>query len=123
MRCYIAVMTAGRTEDEIMADVRKAEEFIRSKGMEPYHTIGKRQYGDPALSSADRRKAAMLKTAERLREMSVCDAVYFCSGYERSRAGKVFSRAAKLFEMRRWYADYKPKPKPKSGKPQRTGRR
>lgn len=98
-KCYIVVLTGQREYADIMADVERASAKIRELGMEPVHEI--REVRPPEM----KRREAIPRYIDKLNILADCDAVYFCTGWQISRWGKLLEHTANVFKRKCFYEE------------------
>lgn len=94
-KAMISQPMAGKTEMEIAATRKKALAELESKGYEIVNTLFTDDWLNPD-NSEERRviNRPLMFVARSLMQMSLCDAVYFCRGWETARGCRLEHTAA-----------------------------
>lgn len=91
---------AGKTDEEIIATREKAIQVLESKGYELVNTL----FTDEWYNKENMEKRGVVQIplcflAKSLDHMSLCDAVYFCKGWENARGCRIEHEAAKAYGL------------------------
>lgn len=105
-KAMISQPMAGKTEKEIAETREKAISALKSRGYEVVNTF----FTDEWYSSAKMQERGVVQVplcflAKSLEKMSLCHAVYFCSGWENARGCKIEHDAASAYGMKIMYEE------------------
>ena len=86
----------GKTDEEIIATRERAIKALNKKGYEVVNTL----FTDDWYSDENMKKRGVIQRplcflAKSLESMSLCNAVYFCKGWENARGCRIEHQAAK----------------------------
>lgn len=100
MKIMVSQPMAGKTDKEILAIRDAAIEYLKSKDYEVINTLfDGLQYSEEAILGRGVKNIPLYYLAKSLEKMSVCDAVYFCKGWENARGCRIEHEAAKAYEL------------------------
>ena len=99
-KAMISQPMGGKTEDEIVATREKAISALEENGYEVVNTL----FTDEWYSHEEKKEPGIVKRslfflAKSLEKMSLCDAVYFCKGWEQARGCRIEHEAAKAYGL------------------------
>lgn len=81
---------AGKSEEEIVATRNAAIKTLEEKGYEVINTLFTDEwYSKDAMIKRGVMNIPLCFLAKSLENMSLCDAVYFCKGWEKARGCKI----------------------------------
>jgi hypothetical protein len=100
MKAMLSQPMAGKTDEEIIATREKAIQVLESKGYELVNTL----FTDEWYNKENMEKRGVVQIplcflAKSLDHMSLCDAVYFCKGWENARGCRIEHEAAKAYGL------------------------
>ena len=100
MKAMLSQPMAGKTDEEIIATREKAIKVLESKGYELVNTL----FTDEWYNKENMEKRGVVQIplcflAKSLDHMSLCDAVYFCKGWEYARGCRIEHEAAKAYGL------------------------
>lgn len=100
MKAMLSQPMAGKTDEEIIATREKAIKVLESKGYELVNTL----FTDEWYNTENMEKRGVVQIplcflAKSLDHMSLCDAVYFCKGWENARGCRIEYEAAKAYGL------------------------
>ncbi len=100
MKAMLSQPMAGKTDEEIIATREKAIKVLESKGYELVNTL----FTDEWCNKENMEKRGVVQIplcflAKSLDHMSLCDAVYFCKGWENARGCRIEHEAAKAYGL------------------------
>nr|DAL43852.1 MAG TPA_asm: N-deoxyribosyltransferase [Caudoviricetes sp.] len=100
MKAMLSQPMAGKTDEEIIATREKAIKVLESKGYELVNTL----FTDEWYNKENMEKRGVVQIplcflAKSLDHMSLCDAVYFCKGWENARGCRIEHEAAKAYGL------------------------
>lgn len=100
MKAMLSQPMAGKTDEEIIATREKAIKVLESKGYELVNTL----FTDEWYNKENMEKRGVVQIplcflAKSLDHMSLCDAVYFCKGWENARGCRIEHEAAKAYRL------------------------
>lgn len=99
MKAMISQPMNGKTEEEILVTKEKAVKSLIEKGYEVHNTY----FED--FKADDSKNIPLKYLAKSLDEMSKCDAVYFCNGWEKARGCRIEHDAAVAYGLRTFYEE------------------
>ena len=86
---------AGKTEEEIVATREKAVAVLEKEGYEVINTLFTDEwYSAEAMKERGVENIPLCFLAKSLENMSLCNAAYFCKGWEKARGCKIEHEAA-----------------------------
>ena len=81
---------AGKSEEEIVATREKAVNVLQNSGYKVVNTwFTDEWYGKDAMTERGVVNVPLCFLAKSLESMSLCDAAYFCRGWEKARGCKI----------------------------------
>lgn len=100
MKAMLSQPMANLSEAEIIATRERAIKVLRSKGYDIVNTL----FTDEWYSSAAMQKRGVVNIplcflAKSLENMSLCDAAYFCKGWEKARGCQIEHEAATKYGL------------------------
>lgn len=100
MKAMLSQPMAGKTDEEIITTREKAIKVLESKGYELVNTL----FTDEWYNKENMEKRGVVQIplcflAKSLDHMSLCDAVYFCKGWENARGCRIEHEAAKAYGL------------------------
>lgn len=100
MKAMLSQPMAGRTEEEIKASRENAITALKEKGYEIVNTL----FTDEWYSKENMRKRGVVQVplcflAKSLENMSLCDAAYFCKGWQGARGCRIEHEAALAYGL------------------------
>ena len=106
MKAMLSQPMAGKTDEEIIATREKAIQVLESKGYELVNTL----FTDEWYNKENMEKRGVVQIplcflAKSLDHMSLCDAVYFCKGWENARGCRIEHEAAKAYGLEIMYEE------------------
>lgn len=97
---------AGKTNEEIIEARERAVKVLESKGYEVVNTLFTDEwYSDESMEKRGIVQIPLCFLAKSLENMSLCNAVYFCKGWESARGCKIEHDAAMAYGMRVLYEE------------------
>lgn len=100
MKAMLSQPMAGRTEEEIKVAREKAIAVLKEKGYEIVNTL----FTDEWYSKENMQKRGVVQVplcflAKSLENMSLCDAAYFCKGWQDARRCRIEHEAALAYGL------------------------
>ena len=100
MKAMLSQPMAGKTDEEIIATREKAIKALEARGYEIVNTL----FTDEWYNKENMEKRGVVQIplcflAKSLDHMSLCDAVYFCKGWENARGCRIEHEAAKAYGL------------------------
>ncbi len=100
MKVMISQPMAGKTDEEIIATRERAKRFIESNGDEFVNTLFTDEwYSKETMENRGVVQIPLCFLAKSLENMSLCHAVYFCSGWENARGCRIEHEVAKAYGL------------------------
>lgn len=100
MKAMLSQPMAGKTDEEIIATREKAIKVLKSKGYELVNTLFTDEwYNKENMEQSGVVQIPLCFLAKSLDHMSLCDAVYFCKGWENARGCRIEHEAAKAYGL------------------------
>ncbi len=100
MKAMLSQPMAGKTDEEIIATREKAIKVLESKGYELVNTLFTDEwYNKENMEQRGVVQIPLCFLAKSLDHMSLCDAVYFCKGWENARGCRIEHEAAKAYGL------------------------
>lgn len=97
---------AGKTEAEIIETRNRAVAALEAQGYEIVNTLFTDEwYSNQAMKERGVVNIPLCFLAKSLTNMSLCDAAYFCAGWESARGCRVEHDAAKAYGLEILYED------------------
>lgn len=89
-RAMLSQPMAGKTDEEIVETRDKAIKFLTERGFEIVNTLFTDEwYSKEKMTERGVRQISLYFLANSLANMSLCDTVYFCKGWEKARGCKI----------------------------------
>lgn len=106
MKAMLSQPMAGKTEEEIIATREKAIATLKSMGYEVVNTLFTDEwYSQESMSTRGVVQVPLCFLAKSLENMSLCDAAYFCKGWEKARGCKIEHDAAVAYGLKVIYEE------------------
>lgn len=100
MKAMLSQPMAGKTDEEIIATREEAIKVLESKGYELVNTLFTDEwYNKESMEKRGVVQIPLCFLAKSLDHMSLCDAVYFCKGWENARGCRIEHEAAKAYGL------------------------
>lgn len=100
MKAMLSQPMAGKTEEEIIATREKAIATLKTQGYEVVNTLFTDEwYSKKAMEERGVVQIPLCFLAKSLENMSLCDAAYFCKGWEHTRGCKIEHDAAVAYGL------------------------
>lgn len=100
MKAMLSQPMAGKTEEEIIATRERAIAALKSQGYEVVNTLFTDEwYSKEAMEERGVVQIPLCFLAKSLENMSLCNAAYFCKGWEHARGCKIEHDAAVAYGM------------------------
>ena len=97
---------AGKTEAEIIETRNRAIEALKREGYDVVNTLFTDEwYSNGAMKERGVVNVPLCFLAKSLENMSLCNAAYFCNGWENARGCKIEHEAAKAYGIKIIYED------------------
>lgn len=105
MKAMLSQPMSGKTEEEIVAVREMAVKVLEEKGYEVVNThFTDEWYSDKSMRERGVENIPLCFLAKSLENMSLCNAAYFCAGWEKARGCRIEHDAAKAYGMTIIYA-------------------
>lgn len=99
-KAMISQPMGGKTEDEIVATREKAISALEENGYEVVNTLFTDEwYSKEKMEERGVVQIPLCFLAKSLENMSLCNAVYFCKGWEQARGCRIEHEAAKAYGL------------------------
>lgn len=106
MKAMLSQPMAGKTEEEIVATRERAIKALQEKGYEVINTLFTDEwYSKEKMEERGVVQIPLCFLAKSLENMSLCDAAYFCKGWENTRGCKIEHEAAEAYGLTIHYED------------------
>jgi len=106
MKAMLSQPMAGKTEEEIVVTRERAIKALQEKGYEVINTLFTDEwYSKEKMEERGVVQIPLCFLAKSLENMSLCDAAYFCKGWENARGCKIEHEAAKAYGLTIYYGD------------------
>lgn len=106
MKAMLSQPMAGKTNEEIIETRERAVKVLESKGYEVVNTLFTDEwYSDESMEKRGVVLIPLCFLAKSLENMSLCNAVYFCKGWESARGCKIEHDAAMAYGMQVLYEE------------------
>lgn len=106
MKAMLSQPMAGKTEEEIIATREKAIATLKSMGYEVVNTLFTDEwYSQESMSTRGVVQVPLCFLAKSLENMSLCNAAYFCKGWEKARGCKIEHDAAVAYGLKVIYEE------------------
>lgn len=90
MKAMLSQPMAGKTEEEIVATRERAIAALKAKGYEVVNTLFTDEwYSKESMEERGVVQIPLCFLAKSLENMSLCNAAYFCKGWEHTRGCKI----------------------------------
>ena len=100
MKAMISQPMAGKTPEEIVETRNRAIEFLEENGYEVVNTLFTDMwYSESSMKDRGVVNKPLCYLAKSLENMSLCDVVYFCKGWEWARGCRIEQEAAKAYGL------------------------
>lgn len=100
MKAMLSQPMAGKTEQEIVATREAAIKELEAKGYEVVNTLFTDEwYSQDAMKARGVENIPLCFLAKSLENMSLCNAAYFCKGWENARGCCIEHEAAKAYGL------------------------
>ncbi len=100
MKAMISQPMAGKTEQEIVATRERAMKALEKMGYAVVNTLfTDERYSSEAMKERGVENIPLCYLAESLTNMSLCNAAYFCAGWESARGCKIEHEAARAYGL------------------------
>ncbi len=100
MKAMLSQPMAGKTEQEIVATREAAIKELAAKGYEVVNTLFTDEwYSQDAMKARGVENIPLCFLAKSLENMSLCNAAYFCKGWENARGCRIEHEAAKAYGL------------------------
>ena len=100
MKAMLSQPMAGKSEEEIKATREKAIKVLEEKGYEIVNTLFTDEwYSDEHMKERGVVQIPLCFLAKSLEKMSLCNAVYFCTGWVQTRGCRLEHEAAVAYGL------------------------
>ena len=100
MKAMLSQPMAGKTDEEIIATREKAIAVLKSKKYEIVNTLFTDEwYSNESMKTRGVVQIPLVFLAKSLENMSLCDAAYFCKGWEKARGCRIEHEAAVAYGL------------------------
>lgn len=100
MKAMLSQPMAGKTEEEIVATRERAIEVLKGYGYEIVNTLFTDEwYSQEKMKERGVENIPLCFLAKSLENMSLCNAAYFCKGWENARGCRIEHEAAKAYGL------------------------
>lgn len=100
MKAMLSQPMAGKTDEEIIATREKAIAVLKSKKYEIVNTLFTDEwYSNESMKTRGVVQIPLVFLAKSLENMSLCDAAYFCKGWEKARGCRIEHEAAVTYGL------------------------
>lgn len=100
MKAMLSQPMAGKTDEEIVATREKAIADLKERGYEIVNTpFTDEWYSKESMGERGVVQIPLCFLAKSLENMSLCDAAYFCKGWENARGCRIEHEAAKAYGL------------------------
>ena len=100
MKAMLSQPMAGKSDAEIVATREKAIAALESAGYEIVNTLFTDEwYSEGSMQNRGVVNRPLCFLAKSLENMSLCDAAYFCKGWENARGCRIEHEAAKAYGL------------------------
>ncbi len=105
-RAMLSQPMAGKTNEEIVATREKAIRVLEEKGYRIVNTLFTDEwYSKEKMAERGVVQIPLCFLAKALENMSLCDAVYFCKGWENARGCRIEHEAAVAYGLEILYEE------------------
>lgn len=106
MKAMLSQPMAGKTEEEITATREAAINVLKAEGYEIVNTLFTDEwYSKRAMEERGVVQIPLCFLAKSLENMSLCQAAYFCKGWESARGCKIEHDAAEAYGLKIIYEE------------------
>lgn len=106
MKAMLSQPMAGKTDEEIVATREHAIKVLEGLGYEIVNTLFTDEwYSDKAMKERGVENIGLCFCAKSLENMSLCNAAYFCKGWENARGCRIEHEAAKAYGVKIIYEE------------------
>lgn len=102
-KAMISQPMAGKTKEQIISERETAVRYLNNNGYEVIDTVF--DFSDASLNVFGVRVKPVYYLSQAIREMSMCDLVYFCKGWKEARGCKIEHDIAKQYGLEIAYED------------------
>lgn len=100
MKAMLSQPMAGKSDEEILATLERAFDALESAGYEVVNTL----FTDEWYSRENMKKRGVVQIplcflAKSIENMSLCNAAYFCKGWEKARGCRIEHEIAKAYGL------------------------
>lgn len=99
MRAMLIQPMAGKTDEEIVNTREKAIEYLRDRGYEVVNTLFTDEWYSKQVNECNITNRGLFFLAKSLEQMSLCNIVYFCRGWEDYRGCRIEHAAATSYGL------------------------
>lgn len=100
MKAMLSQPMAGKTDEEIIATREKAIADLKSKKYEIVNTLFTDEwYSNESMKTRGVVQIPLVFLAKSLENMSLCDAAYFCKGWEKARGCRIEHEVAVAYGL------------------------
>ena len=100
MKAMLSQPMAGKTDEEIIATRENAISTLKEKGYEIVNTLFTDEwYNRDAMEKRGVIKIPLCFLAKSIENMSLCNAAYFCKGWENARGCRIEHDVAKAYGL------------------------
>ena len=100
MKAMLSQPMAGKTKEEIVATREKAIAALKEQGYEIVNTLFTDEwYSHKSMDERGVVQIPLCFLAKSLENMSLCNAVYFCHGWEKARGCRIENEAAVAYGL------------------------
>jgi len=104
MKAMLSQPMNGKTDEEIVETRGRAIKVLEGMGYEVINTLFTDEwYSDNKMRDRGVVQIPLCFLAKSLENMSLCDAVYFCKGYEKARGCRIENEVAKAYGLKIMY--------------------
>lgn len=106
MKAMLSQPMAGKTEEEIIATRERAIAALKAQGYEVVNTLfADEWYSKEAMEERGVLQIPLCFLAKSLENMSLCNAAYFCKGWENARGCRIEHEVACAYGLTVIYED------------------
>ncbi len=100
MKAMLSQPMAGKLQEEIVATREQAIKTLEAQGYEVVNTLFTDEwYSQEQMTSRGVKQIPLCFLAKSLENMSLCDTVYFCKGWEATRGCKIEHEVAVAYGL------------------------
>ena len=101
MKAMLSQPMAGKSEEEIVATRDRAIKALKGMGYEIVNTLFTDEwYSNDKMKERGVQNIALCFLAKSLENMSLCDAAFFCKGWEQTRGCRCEHEVAKAYGLK-----------------------